>query len=241
MFRRVFLATAAVVAFAALAAPATYGQGPPPDSAGAAQSCGGFDEPACGGGSGDFDMDGIPDADDPCPGVQPEDGGKRGCPRWDWNGQTNGNLNDVVQGGFVRATSACTPGVCKTTATLSAPKAARHKLGRDRALLAKATKTQKFHGPYLTTSAVFFEFDLPRSVIRKFDSLDQIDLKVKFEVSAPDSPQMRAVDFTEGGIVHFDRRRGSDFRPYPRGQGLYLWRGSHRPADCGTSKCPEWH
>jgi len=209
-------------------------------SASAQTGCGGFDEPACGGGAGDIDMDGIRDADDACPLAQPEEGGKRGCPSWDWNGQTDGNLNDVVQRGYVRASSACSPGVCTMTATLTAPKAARAKLGRDRALLARATKTQKFYGSYPTSAAVFFEFDLPRSVIRKLDQLDQIDLKVKFEVSAPDSRQMRAVDFTEGGIVHFDRRRGTDRRPYPRGQGLYLWRGNHLPEDCGTSKCQQW-
>jgi thrombospondin type 3 repeat protein len=96
MFRRVFLAMAAVLAFAALAVPATYGQGAPPDSDGDGVSdqydaCPnvkgdvGEDDEALGNGCPDKDHDGVQDSADACPtqGGSQYGGGVdgQGCPK----------------------------------------------------------------------------------------------------------------------------------------------------------------
>ena len=187
----------------------------------------------------DADRDGLRNADDLCPLSQPQAGGKSGCPPYVWyggEGTTTGgnNLGQTVDRGYITLTSACDPEPCKTTATLTAPKAARKALGLKKALIGRQTKTQKIRilrtGDRIADGSRF-EFDLPRKVVRKLDDLDRIKLEATFKVSAPETARMKALKFTESGTILFDRRRTNNFRgPGPKGQGLNLIRGTKRPA-----------
>lgn len=181
----------------------------------------------------DSDGDGFRNGDDLCPFEQPQPGGKGGCAPFRWFGSEGisrggDNLGKTVRNGFVTLISLCEPDNCKTTVTLSAPKAARKALGLEKALIGRQTKTQK-------SGAAIFEIDLPRKVVRKLDDLDRIKLHATFEVSAPETAKMRAVKFTESATIVFDRRRNSEKNPEPpKGQGLRLFRGTP-PPNCGAA------
>jgi hypothetical protein len=204
-------------------------------STGSVAACGGPDEPLCGlPPEEDSDGDGVRNQDDPCPLDPAENGGKLGCSPFRWfgnSGNLGANLNDVVNAGYVEVTSYCRPGVCKAEVTLTAAKRARKMLGLKKALLGRQTKTQKT-GRFGVVEASFFEFDLPRKVVRKMDGLDRLELQVKVAVTAHDSSQMEAQKFTESGTIRFDRRRPRK-SGFLRGQGMYLFRGD-KPPNCGV-------
>ena len=139
-----------------------------------------------------------------------------------------------MDAGFVSLNSGCAPDPCKITVTLTAPKAARKALGLKKALIGRETKTQKveiLRNGDRTVRGALFEIDLSRKVVRKLDDLDRIKLDASFKVSAPETPRMKAVRFTESGTILFDRRRIAETmqRP-PKGQGLRLLRGTQPPA-----------
>ena len=185
------------------------------------------------------DRDGLRNADDLCPGSQPQAGGKSGCPPFSWSGREGGsgggnNLGKLVDDGFIKLSNGCLPDPCKTTVTVTAPKAARKALGLKKALIGRETKTQKVTINRLgdrNVGLALFELDLPRKLVRKLDDLDRIKLDASFKVSAPETPRMKAVKFTESGTILFDRRRNSERSPNPpKGQGLRLFRGTQPPA-----------
>ncbi len=67
------------------------------------------------------------------------------------------------------------------------------------------------------------------------DDLDKLELDAKFVVTSSGSPEMEAVRSTKSGTIKFDRRRATNDRSGPRGQGLRLFRGtcpSEKSSDC---------
>ena len=141
MFRRVFLAMAAVLAFAALAAPATPGQGPPPDSDGD----GVYDQyDACPNQAGsegakgcpDSDGDHVPNSTDACPNVKGEVGEDdqalgNGCP--DKDGDRINDSDDAcpTQGGSSSGGGVDAKGCPKITAFFSFPTENTWEMGHD--------------------------------------------------------------------------------------------------------------
>lgn len=115
---------------------------------------------------------------------------------------------------------------------------ARRQLGLNKALLGRKTGTQRLVVKRGITSVegAHVEFDLPRRVVQKMDGLNKLELRVTFEVSAPDNERMKQVRFTESGTLKMDRRRSTRFNPFPRGQGLHIIRGT---CPEGLSLCGE--
>ena len=263
MFRRVFLAMAAVVAFVALAAPATYGQGPPPDSDGdgvydqsdycptqpgpnspdggppgcprpAAQPCHVTSPYDPNCPTGDVDSDGINNSNDACPAEATAAGsGKPGCPKPYWYGGAKGYIPYIHEASEFELHSGCRPGPCTTTLTLTASKKVRKALGLDSRVVGRKTKTQEADKRG-NLAFEFFHFHFSRKVAQKMDRLEDFTLKAKFEVTAKDSAQMQAWSFTETGTVHFDRRPTR--KHTPEGQGLELSHGA-TPPDPGSGDC----
>jgi hypothetical protein len=226
-----------LVAALSLGGAASASAAPEPGGAFAAQDpcfgTQGLTSPQC-----DSDKDGIQNGQDLCPVTQPQAGGKSGCPPYNWygsegNSRGGNNLGKTVDNGYIFIRSFCDPDACKSTVTLTAPKAARKALGLKKALIGRQTKSQKGSigkGGGYGLAGGSFEFDLPRKVVRKLDDLDRIKLKATFEVSAPETGRMKALKFTESGTILFDRRRNGEMRPTPpKGQGLNLFRGTKRP------------
>ncbi len=196
-------------------------------------------------GPADEDHDGVPDAEDICQGYRgenppPAPEGKLGCGAFFWTGSAangSGNLGTVVDQGFIQLATFCNPDVCRTIVTLSAGKRARKQLGLKKALIGRKVVNQKLkvRGDDVHVDTAFADFDLPRKVVQKMDGLDQVKLQAKFEVSAPDTPRMKQLRFTESGTINLTRQRSTAQRPDPPGQGLRLFRGTC-PSD---SDCTE--
>ena len=145
----------------------------------------------------DRDADGVPNSQDACY-YPAQPGGKPGCPPFTWVGQVDENygaVREIVEDGSILVASGCHPGFCTVTLTLTAGKKARKALGLKKALIGRKTRTQR------SPKGVGFRFDLSLKALRKLEKLDGVDLNAKFEVSAPETPQMKAISFTKSGIV----------------------------------------
>jgi hypothetical protein len=132
---------AAVLAFAALTAPATYGQAPPPDSDGDGvydqyDACPNQAGPEAAYGCPDADGDHVPDATDACPNVRGEVGeddeaAGNGCPDKDRDGIQDPADACPTQGGSKYGGGVDAEGCPKVTAFFNFPTENTWELGHD--------------------------------------------------------------------------------------------------------------